>query len=109
MKKETINEKKENLKNYIFEACKDRAADYGKDSPKNWKEAKKMIFDIFHEEKGDEVARFGRREAFRRWVFGLCFISPIMEDLTPYTYKTDSIEQEEDTENKIYKLLYLYD
>ena len=98
------------LKNYIFNCCIERAKDYNRESPKNWREAKKMIIEIFDAEKGFEVARIGRRQAFKNWILGLCFISPIMEDLTPYTTRTRATEEEKenDTEQKIYYLIYFY-
>lgn len=105
---ESRKQKAENLKNYIFNCCQDRATDYNEPAPTTWNDAKVLVQKIFTQEKGAEIARHGKRWAFNSWVFGLCFISPIMEDLTPYTTreKATETEKENDTEQKIFNLIF---
>lgn len=101
----TTKQQKENLKNYLFDACTDRAADYGREEPKTWEEAKAMIQEIFAEEKGWDYTKplFAR---FNSWIFGLCFCSPIMEDLSQFTSQTDEMEAERETAWAIYDLIF---
>lgn len=99
--------KTENLKNYLMDRCTDMAEDYNMKEPTNFEEARGMIQHIFETEKPRKYNTYrGRYETFIDWIFGLCFCSPIMTDLTPYTnYKTPLI-QENDVATRIYNLIY---
>lgn len=97
----------ENLKNYLLERCVDIAKDYNMKKPTSWEEAREMIQRIFENEKRENYSTYrGRYQAFIDWIFGLCFCSPIMEDLTPYTNYKKPLIQENDVANKIYNLIY---
>lgn len=96
----------ERLRNYLMDTCKDNASAYGMLEPETFAEAQKMIRTIFEEEMGFCVERLGWYAAFRDWMFGLCFCSPIGERLDSYSDARTEIEKEEDVVNKIYKLIF---
>lgn len=97
----------ENLKNYLMDSCIDRAEDYNMKSPTNFEEAREMIQRIFETEKPRNYNTYrGIYETFIDWIFGLCFCSPIMEDLTPYTNYKKPLIQENDVATRIYNLIY---
>ena len=102
----------ENLREFIFECCRDRAEDYSLKSPNSWNEAKKMVKKIFDEEipKQGNFTNYTTKKRFEHWIFGLCFCSPIMLDLTPYTGKAttiaNKIEQEQEAFEMMYKLIF---
>lgn len=108
MKKTT---KKENLKIYLINACLNHAQENGKEKPKKWEDVKIYINKIFYEEmiahNPNKNINY-RFSLFKDWIFGLCFCSPIMEDLTRFSnFKKDHIKQENDVFNKIYDLVYI--
>ena len=90
----------------MFNACTDNADDYNMKKPKTFEESKEMIKSIFKAEKGVEIARLGLRQAFHDWLMGLCFCSPIMENLTPFTRYKNNISQENDVADKIYQIIF---
>ena len=99
--------KNENLKNYLMERCIERAEDYNMQAPKTWEEAKTMIQGIFESEKPRNYSTYrGKYQTFIDWIFGLCFCSPIMEDLTPFTNCKTPLIQENDVATRIYNLIY---
>lgn len=99
--------KKENLKNYLLNACQYRAEDYEMQAPKDFEQAREMIKTIFENEKGKTYKTpHGKFESFSDWIFGLCFCSPIAEDLTPYTRVCNNIIMEQNVVKDIFNLVY---
>lgn len=79
------------------------------------KDIKEYINNVFYNEmlkynnmyKSGKISRFN---LFKDWIMGLCFISPMAEDLTPFTrYKKDYIQQEHDVLNSLINLYYIND
>ena len=99
------------LKNYLINSCLDRYEDYNRQAPKTWQEAKQMIKEIFEVEKPCNyyATSFDKYKYFNDWIFGLCFCSPIMEDLSEFTTEQDELKAEQLVADAIYNLIYIED
>lgn len=111
MKKTT---KKENLLNYVKDACIEHAKENGENIVfSTHRDFKKYINKVFYNEmlkynKMYENKKVSRYNLFIDWVMGLCFISPMVEDLTPFTrFKVDYLSQEKDVLNKLISYYYI--
>lgn len=111
MKKTT---KKENLFNYVKEACIVRIKeDYGieyKELTK--KEVKAFVNAVFYSEKLKhnkmyENKKISRAKLFTDWIEGICFISPLGEDLTPFTRCKLWYTQERDIIETLFNMFYI--
>lgn len=94
----------QNLKNYLINRCKDNKENYNYSEDINtFEDAKIMIKNIYQVEKPSQK---DNKNTFIDWLQGLCFCSPIIEDLTPFTRCKNAFSQEMDVCQKIYQLIF---
>lgn len=94
------------LANYLLDACKLKASGYNMQAPATFDDAKKMIKAIFEKEKRFEIKQKSYYNAFKGWMLGLCFCSPIMQDLSNYSSFEKKEQKEIDVICKAYDLIF---
>ena len=109
------NTKYQNLRAYVKHAVIEHIKENGANIQVfNHQDIKAYVNNVFYNEmlKYNNMYKMGklsRLNLFKDWVMGLCFISPIMEDLTPFTSCKDYIKQENDVLQKLIDLYFIYD